>query len=73
MSLTSGFLIMPVTPRSSSSSPFTPLCSDSRVVWHAHLGLHPLRNLAGFTAWDGGITTARLRRKPSTCSQGLAS
>jgi len=29
----------------------TPLCSDSRVVWHAHLGLHPLRNLAGFTGF----------------------
>jgi len=52
---------------------FTPLCSDSRVVWQAHLGLHPLRNLTGFTAWDGRKTTAGLRRKPSTCSQGLAS
>jgi len=42
------------SPRTSSSkAPVwrTPLCSDSRVVWHAHLGLHPLRNLAGFTGF----------------------
>jgi len=42
---------LPVGAARSRSGRGGPLCSDSRVVWHAHLGLHPLRNLTGFTGF----------------------